>query len=104
MESMLKNSKQTKKIEKKTPHVIMHLPEKKMSIFAIVCSVTPQLHSTKFFATRELARAHLKKMVDERRYNFGVHMHDDTTDKFSYTLGWEESYVSFTIVEFPVES
>ena len=73
------------------------------SVFAIVCSATPDLHHLKLYATRDLARAKLKKMADERRYNLGVHWHEDTPDKFSYTLGWEEHYVSFSINELHVE-
>jgi hypothetical protein len=81
MELTLKNSK-TKKTS-----------EEKSSVFVIVCSATPSLHSMKFFATKELARARLKKLADERRHNLGVHWHEETEDKFSYTLGWEEHYV-----------
>lgn len=73
------------------------------SVFAIVCSATPDLHHLKLYATKELARKQLKALADERRYKLSVCMNDDTEDKFSYTLGWEEHYVSFGIIELPVE-
>lgn len=73
------------------------------SIFAIVCSVTPDLHHTRFFATKEFARTVLKKMADERRHNLGVHWHEETEDMFFYTLGWEEHAVRFSIQEFHIE-
>lgn len=73
------------------------------SIFAIVCSVSPDLHHTKFFATKELARVKLKKLADERRHNLGVHWHEETEDMFFYTLGWEEHAVRFSILEVNVE-
>lgn len=73
------------------------------SIFAIVCSVSPDLHHTKFYGTKELARRQLKKLADERRLNLGVHWHQETEDMFFYTLGWEEHPVRFSIMELHVE-
>jgi hypothetical protein len=74
------------------------------SVFAIVCSATPELRSVKFYATREIARRELKKLADERRHNLGVHWHKETEDMFFYTLGWEEYEVRFSIMEIHVEN
>ncbi len=73
------------------------------SIFAIVCSVSPDLHHTKFYGSRELARKQLKSLADERRHKLGVHWHQETEDMFFYTLGWEESPVRYSIMELHVE-
>jgi hypothetical protein len=79
------------------------------TVFAIVCSATPALQQTKFFATKELAAKRLKKMADERRYNMGVHGFkeefsiDGEIRKFSYLLEWEEWSVSFSIIEASIE-
>jgi hypothetical protein len=73
------------------------------SVFAIVCSVNPSLHDIRLYASKELARKQLKKLVDERRFKLGVDLHKDTEDMFFYTLGWEERPVKFSILELKVE-
>lgn len=73
------------------------------SVFAIVCSATPELRSVKFYATQEIARRELKKLASERRYKLGVHWHEETEDMFFYTLGWEEHAVRYSVVELHVE-
>ena len=72
------------------------------SIFAIVCSATPTFHNTKFYSTKELAQKQLKKLADERRYKLGIHCFEETEDKFTYLLGWEERRVSYSILEIEV--
>ena len=72
-------------------------------VFVIVCNQTPWLSSAKFYDTKELARTRLKEMANERRYRLGVDCFKEEEDKFSFILGWEESQVSFSIVEIPVE-
>lgn len=74
------------------------------SVFGIVCSTTPEVRNLKLYATKELARQKLKELADERRYKLGVHWHEETEDMFSYTLGWEEYPVRFSIIEINVES
>ena len=74
------------------------------SVFAIVCSVSPDLHHTKFYASQELARKQLKKLADERRYKLGVYWHEETEDMFFYTFGWEERSVRYSILEIKVEN
>lgn len=73
------------------------------SIFAIVCSISPDLHHTKFFSSRELARKQLKKLADERRYKLGVEWHEETEDEFFYTFGWEERSITYSIIELHVD-
>jgi hypothetical protein len=73
------------------------------TVFAIVCSATPSLHNIKFYATKELAQKHLSLMADERKYKMGVDCFKFEENKFSYTLGWEERHVSFSITEISVE-
>jgi hypothetical protein len=73
------------------------------TVFAIVCSATPSLHSIKFYATRELAQKQLKLVASERRHKMGVDCFVEEENRFSYLLGWEEHKVSFAIVEIPVE-
>jgi len=73
------------------------------TVFAIVCSATPALHSIKFYATKSLAQKRLKEMANERRYKMGVDCFKDEEDRFSYLLGWEEHKVSFYITEISVE-
>jgi hypothetical protein len=73
------------------------------SVFAVVCSVSPDLHQTKFFATKEKARRHLANLLLERRHKLGVDLIENTDDKFVYLLGWEENRVAFSIIELPVE-
>jgi len=73
------------------------------SVFAVVCSVSPDLHRTKFFATLEGARKHLKTVADERRFRLGVDVVDYTPYKFAYLLGWEEKSVAYSIMELQVE-
>jgi hypothetical protein len=73
------------------------------SIFAIVCSCSPDLHHIKFFAKQGLARQQLKKLADERRYKLGVEWHEETEDMFFYTFGWEECPVRYYIQELNVE-
>jgi hypothetical protein len=78
-------------------------PQQK-SIFAIISNQTSQyLTSNKFFLSQEAARARLKKMAEERKYNLGVYHFEQTEDSFSFVLGWENHDVRFTIVELPVE-
>jgi len=74
------------------------------SIYAVVCSATPELRSAKFFSTKDSARKHLKLLADERRHKLGVHCFEENEDKFSLLLGWEEHKVSFAIVELAVST
>ena len=69
------------------------------SIFAVVSSNFPELHHTKFFASKEGARKYLKSLADERRHKLGVHCFEETEDKFTYLLGWEEHRSTFSIAE-----
>jgi hypothetical protein len=96
----MKNLKEIINTELKTTPVA----ENNSSIFAIVCSATPELRSVKFYGTREIARRELKKLADERRYKMGVEWHEETKDMFFYTLGWEERPVRYSIVELHVEN
>ena len=75
---------------------------KNKTIFAVTCSATPELRNISFFSTIEGARKYLKSLADERRHNLGVHWHEETEDKFSYTIGWEEYPVRFFIVELAI--
>lgn len=61
------------------------------------------LNNTKFYSTKELARAKLRDIKLERQHKLGVHVHDDSEDKFSFTIGWEEHFVCFSIVEVNIE-
>jgi CRISPR/Cas system-associated protein Cas10 (large subunit of type III CRISPR-Cas system) len=75
-----------------------------MKIFAITCSVhTNTLWDAELFSTPELAKARLKKIKNERRNNMGVHVHKDSATEFSFTLGWEEHHVQFSIIELNVD-
>jgi hypothetical protein len=71
-------------------------------VYAIVCSGMP-LHNSQFYSTKELARQKLKELADERKYKMGVNNLKLTEDKLSYSFGWEESFVCFSIVEFDVD-
>jgi hypothetical protein len=73
------------------------------SVFGIICSATPEVRNLKLYGTKELARAKLKELADERRHKLGVHWHEETEDMFFYTLGWEEHPVRFSIIEIHVE-
>ncbi len=75
-----------------------------MKVYAITCNQHQNtLLSAELFSTIELARKRLLELKEERQYNFGVHMHEDTLDLFNFTLGWEEHFVSFKIVELSVK-
>jgi hypothetical protein len=75
-----------------------------MKIFAITCSVhTNTLRDAELFSTLEKAKERFKKLKNERRHNLGVHVHKDTDTEFSFTLGWEEHHVQFSIIELPVD-
>jgi hypothetical protein len=74
------------------------------TIFAIVCSVIPQLHDVSFYATKELARQELKKLLKDRQHRMGVTITVNTEDKFSFILGWEERQVTFCIQEIVVHN
>jgi hypothetical protein len=74
------------------------------SIFAIASSASlSPLRDTRFFSSKESARAVLKDMRNDRRHKMGVNVIEDTDDKFSYLFGWEEHQVTFTIVEISLE-
>ena len=60
------------------------------SVFGIVCSATPTLHATSFWGTKELARTELKRLLDDRQYKIGVIIVENTQDKFSFIIGWEQ--------------
>ena len=79
------------------------LATKSNSVFAVVCSATPELRNIKFFATKAGAQTYLKSLADERRHKFGVHCFEENEDKFSYLLGWEEHSVSFSIKELAIQ-
>lgn len=73
------------------------------TIFAVVCSAAPNLHSTKFFFTKEGAQKYLKSAGSERKNKLGIHCFEEKEDSFSYLIGWEEHKVTFAIMEFHVE-
>lgn len=73
------------------------------SVFAVVCSVSPGLHETEFFATKEGARKHLAGIASDRSRKLGVVVLKNEPDKFSFEFGWEERQVSFSIIELPVK-
>jgi len=73
-----------------------------MKIYAIVCSAMPTLDKIKFYAQKEDASRDLRDIATERKYKPGILIVDDTGDKFSYLLGWEEHFVSFCIREVDV--
>jgi len=74
-----------------------------MVIFAITCSVhSNTLRDAELFSTLELAKNRLKQIKSERKNNLGVHVHKDTDTEFSFTLGWEEHHVQFSIIELTV--
>lgn len=74
------------------------------TIFAVVCNQTQQyLSSTKFFSTKESARACLNKLAEGRKHNMGVLCWKQDEDSFSFILGWEEVQVSFRIIELPID-
>lgn len=74
-----------------------------MTIFAITCSVhTNTLRDAELFSTIDSAKNRFNKIKNERRNNFGVHVYKDTDTQFSFTLGWEEHPVQFSIVELTV--
>lgn len=75
-----------------------------MKIFAITCNQhNNTLTNAEFFQNLDKAKERLKVMKNERKNNLGVHMHKDSDDEFSFTLGWEESFVVFKIVELMVK-
>ncbi len=73
------------------------------TIFAIVCNVTPELHNVKFFTTKTRAETELKNLAAERKSKLGVHCFEQTNERFSFLLGWEERKIIFSIVELPVQ-
>ncbi len=69
----------------------------KKSIFAV--TYDGNIRNAEFYSTKELARENLKAIVKSRIHKLGVHVNINETDKFSFTLGWEERQVTFSIVE-----
>lgn len=75
-----------------------------MTIFAITNNTTSNsLRDAQLFATQEGARTALQKIAADRKYKMGVDVQTDTPDKFAFTLGWEEHYVVFSIIELEVQ-
>lgn len=73
------------------------------TIFAVVSSTSPELRNVKFFSTKEKAMMLLKTIVKEHCHKIGIDIVEDTPERFSYLLGWEEHRVTFSIVELPIE-
>lgn len=75
-----------------------------MKIFAITCNNHyNKLTDAELFDSLDKAKARLKKMREERMYNFGVRTHKNTDMEFDFTLGWEAEYVGFRIIELEVK-
>lgn len=72
-----------------------------MVISIIRCNIIPDFK--KLYINKENARQALKTIADERRHKLGVRVHDDSQDVFSYTLGWEECFVMYSIVDIETE-
>jgi hypothetical protein len=72
------------------------------SIFAVVCNKMPAVHNANFFASKEGAKIYLKALANERRHKMGVRSFEEDEGSFSFILGWEEHYISFSIIELPL--
>lgn len=72
-----------------------------MKIYA-VGSVPMQISGADFYQSEAKAIAAIARIADERRYRPGVYVLTDTPTEFSYTIGWEESRVTFAIKEIQV--
>jgi hypothetical protein len=95
---------QTETIPSESLTTIMVQPVVITSVFALRHDQSPELWNIKFYATQKLARAELRKIADDRKRMAGVTMAEQTPDKFSFYMGWEENKVSFSVVEVPVIS
>lgn len=74
------------------------------TIFAVTCNQLSSLRDTKFFASKKGARDELRNIAAARRHKMGVTVLEDTEDRFSFILGWEEANVVFVITEIAVSA
>ncbi len=74
------------------------------TIFAVTCNLLPELRNLKFFKSRDGARKYLKSLADEKRYKLGIDCWQESEDKISYIFGWEETKITYAIVEVPIEN
>jgi hypothetical protein len=73
------------------------------TIFAITCSAHHNtLTQAQLYTTRGAARDALKQIANERRNRLGVSVIEDTTDRFSTLLGWEEVKTTWAIIELSI--
>jgi len=73
------------------------------TIFAITCSSDRNtLTQAKLFSSLEGAEDALKDIANERRDRLGVQVIEDTENRFSFLLGWEEVKVTWAIIELSV--
>lgn len=63
----------------------------------------PEIDRCEFYSTKEKAIKGLQTIANSRRNNMAVTVTDDSPEKFSFILGWEERAVSWSIFELNID-
>jgi len=79
----------------------MKTPSK--TVFAIICSSTPEWRNIKLFSSLENAQKVLSELAEERKHKLGVSCFKTELNKFSFLLGWEEHKITYSIVELSID-
>lgn len=72
--------------------------DESMTCYTIVYP-SASIHQLKIYKNLSDAQAELKRLAKERQYKLGVAHWHETENSFSYIFGWEETTVTFRIVE-----
>lgn len=68
-----------------------------------ILSYDNNIHNSKYFSELEKAQKELKNIKKDRKIKPGVYVVTDSELVFSFTLGWQETQVTYSIKEFKVD-